>query len=85
MSTFSQFGGGAIKSMQRGVITLSGGAGTATVTSVDTAKSVLHHLGLSSAASGSGNATLVLTDATTITAAFGATSGTVSWQLVEFY
>lgn len=47
MSTLSQFsGGGRIKSIQRGVINLSTSSGTATITAVDTTKSILYNLGV---------------------------------------
>ena len=47
MSTLSQFtGGGQIKSIQSGVINLGASSGgTATITAVDTTKSILYHLG----------------------------------------
>ena len=94
MSTLTQFSGAGIKSIQRGIITINtGSSATATVTSVNTAKSLLTHLGQSgyySAGStdGLGNVRISLTNATTITAAAGATpnvvSYTVSYELVEY-
>lgn len=91
MSTLSQFGGGGIKSIQRGVISITGAASaTATVTSVNTAKTELRFLGTSY---GSGTmspdqalAYLSLTNSTTITATRSGTSATavnVAWELVE--
>lgn len=80
-----------IKSIQRGLITLSGVAtNTATVTSVDTNKSILWDLG--TLASGGlttfedTNIYLELTNATTITATRAGTAGApiVSYQLVEY-
>lgn len=87
MSTFSQFagGGGGIKSIQRGTITAGS---TATITSVNTAKSELRWLG-QSGISGISTGTLAasffrieLTSATTITASSG--TGTISWELTEW-
>lgn len=84
---------GAIKSIQRGVITISGATGaTATVTAVDTTKAQLRQLG-SSITAGSGSdardyASLVLTNSTTITATranAGTTATAVSWELVEVF
>lgn len=78
-------GGSPIKSIQRGVITISGGVGSATLSpAVDTTKSVLSHLGASLTA-GIGSGTLVLTNSTTIDAAMSGSTGTVAWQLVEHY
>jgi hypothetical protein len=82
MSTLSQFsGGGRIKSIQRGVISLSTTSGTATITAVDTTKSILYNLGVvdngayrDSAGTGSGSVLqigLQLTNSTTITASVG--------------
>lgn len=76
-------GGSPIKSIQRGIITIAVGTATATITAVDTTKSVLSYLGTKLTA-GSDTATLVLTDSTTITATMTGT-GQVSWQLVEHY
>ncbi len=84
----------AIKSIQRGTISiLTGGTtGTATITSVTTGKSWLRRLGYTRNASGSSeqriSSRLELTNATTITATRGAdTSGTtlVSWEITEYY
>lgn len=87
MSLFSElFGvGSGVKSIQRGTIT----AGTtATITSVNTAKSELRHLGQSgmNATSATSLANsffrIELTNATTITASGG--TGTISWELTEW-
>ena len=92
MSMLSQFAGGSIKSIQRGVITMSSGSSaTATVSSVDTAKSILHFLGNTTSSSGGSeglHARLTLTNATTITATRGLSvsdTTAVSWQLVEYF
>ncbi len=90
MSVITQFGGGGVKSIQRGVITISGGtSATATISAVVTAKTELRFLG------GSGNDSvsqyaiiprIALTNTTTITAtAELTTTATVSWELTEFY
>lgn len=82
---------GSIKGIQRGVISIAGaaGSGTATITSVNTSKTQLRLLGTSNA---SGNppdvsAHVVLTNATTVTAQRGGTTGglSVSWELTEMY
>lgn len=67
-------GGGAIKSIQRG----TAGAGTVTITAVNTSKAVVANLGNSN-----GDSSLVLTDSTTLTVS--ATGGATSWQVVEYY
>lgn len=80
--------GSSRKSVQRGVISLATVAsGTATITSVDTSKSDLRLLGYSNTNQPAENADIVLTNATTITATRGTTSGTsrVSWELTEYY
>lgn len=78
--------GGAFKPMQRGVISLTSGTGTATITAVDTTKARLRHLGLSAGSSTVyGNGTLVLTNSTTITATITTGSGAISWELEELY
>jgi hypothetical protein len=51
MSTLSQFSGGRIKSIQRGVITMPAGGGnlpsvSVIITAVDTQKSILYNLGV---------------------------------------
>ena len=102
MSTLSQFfdrSSGEIKSIQRGVITISANPTvTATISSVDTSKSILYLLGYSTATDNTLQdkginrmAYLTLTDSTTITAS-GAVQPInyygvlyVSWQLVEYY
>jgi hypothetical protein len=90
MSTSSQFTGGAIKSIQRGKITLTGvTSNTATITAVDTSKTELRMLG--STYNGVTLADVLtmieLTNSTTITATRAASGSTavVSWELTEFY
>ena len=92
MSTLAQFAGSGIKSVQRGTITINAGAAsnTATVTAVDTAKSVLSLLGWTASAnvSTSGPGRLALTNATTITATRSgspADTAVYSYELVEYY
>lgn len=89
MSNATQFLPGQIKSIQRGTIAISSGtSNTATVTSVDTSKSILMHLGQSSTQTGIDNVStaLALTNATTITATRGGSTGTttVGYQLIEY-
>ena len=99
MSNLSQFGGGGVKSVQRGTITvnIAGSAttysNTATITAVDTSKSVLTLLGAAYPAStnyGPATARVELTNSTTVTAYAGHNSGGVGnyiigYQVVEFY
>lgn len=91
MSVFTQFAPNSIKSIQRGVVSISGGNGsnTATITSVDTTKSLISFLG-SSGSSGSasdGQGRVELTDATTVTANRTGTNNSASfgYQVVEYY
>lgn len=92
MSTTSQFfsGGTTIKSIQRGTITATSAGATATISSVNTAKTELRFLGGSGT---DGGVTLcvvpriVLTNSTTITAIHPTLSGSgavVSWELTEW-
>lgn len=85
-----------IKSLQRGTITIAAGANntqTATITSVDTAKSLLWHLGVETSGGAGGDPSavrLTLTNATTITATrAGADTNTpasvVAYQVAEYY
>lgn len=80
----------AIKSIQRGTVSASSGAGTAvTITAVNTAKTELRQLGGGSM-NGAGQPVfgrISLTNSTTITAiASDATaSPPTSWELTEFY
>ena len=79
---------GSLKSIQRGVISMvSLHSDTATITAVDTSKTELRLLGVSNTTVPADLARVVLTDATTIAANRGSTSGTseVSWELTEFY
>jgi hypothetical protein len=87
MSTLSQFSSGAVKSIQRGTLSISSSTtGTATISSVNTSKTELRYLGISSGSAGSDVTRIVLTNATTITATCGSSiTGTVSWELTEFF
>ena len=91
MSSLTQFSMGGIKSIQRGVITISSGSttNTATITSVDTTKTELRVLGSNS---NTNDVTYlgyaVLPNATTITATRQAAptfTTAVSWELTERY
>lgn len=96
-SNYQPFGARAIKSIQRGVIILGAGVttATATITSVNTGKAQLRHLGGTSSDEDGLRAAmvrLVLTNATTVTAvrdsavnAAGVVTATVSWELTEDY
>ena len=92
MSTTSQFfsGGASIKSIQRGTITATTSGATATISSVNTAKTELRFLGGSGLHTDvNGNAAavprIILTNSTTITATVAYASAIVSWELTEFY
>ncbi len=91
--------GSAIKSIQRGTISLSTSqlSNTASISSVTTSKSELRNLGVScaptwenvqSGAHGAGNVRITLTSGTTITATrdvHGSTAATVSYEVIEHY
>lgn len=85
-----QVTGRAIKSVQRGVIVLSGASDIATITAVNTAKTELRYLGMQTnivADMTTSLMQLVLTNSTTITATRQSTGGSpqVSWELTEYY
>ena len=81
---------GAIAGIDRGTITLPGTTtGTATVTAVNTGRSILHHLGQVAGVGGDAvdkyMGHLALTNTTTITyTVTTASNATVSYQLVEY-
>lgn len=93
MSVFTQFAAGNIKSIQRGVSgsVNAGSTEAITITSVDTAKSILMNLGVRVTNSGSpeygGQGYFTLTNSTTITFTNGAAGQPCagSWQIVEYY
>lgn len=93
MSNLTQFGSGAIKSIQRGTITIPANStsATATITSVVTTKTELRFLGVTSQSTGidTALARITLTNSTTITATRNTVSTTnntiVSWELTEYY
>ena len=94
-TNWKPFGGRAIKSVQRGILTIasSSATGTATITSVDTNKSVLRFLsyttGWSANVEGLRIPRIILTNSTTVTGtrAFAVTDETlnISWDLTEYY
>lgn len=94
MSTLSQFvGSSGIKSIQRGTISITGGAlnqtATATISSVSTAKSVLNFLGVTSTDDSVRSISrIVLTNSDTVTATrnLGSTFNPtiVSYEVIEF-
>lgn len=89
-----EFTASAVSSVQYGEITVTapGTSGTATITSVDTARSVVATLGHStdsaeSSLGGEGAISVVLTNATTVTATKGGGgtySATVAFMVIEF-
>jgi len=90
---FSQFAGGNVQSIQRGTIAVvSATSNTATINSVDTAKSIVFFGGQTSndtdTFQGVFNARAELTNATTVTAFLGASNDTdtvtVPYQVLEF-
>lgn len=89
-TNYRPFGGRAIKSIQRGVTGLLTGTTTVTISSVDTAKTILWGApGLGAQAGTAVMPGITLTNSTTITINFsgGAISGNnfTSWQVVEYY
>lgn len=76
-------GGRAIKSIQRGVVSVSGStSATATIAAVNSAKALLEFVGSSTQATGS----LSITNATTVRVDFAAnTTANVSFQVTEYY
>lgn len=77
-------GGRAIKSTQRGSIS---GAGTSTISAVNTAKTQLRWHGGAATATGAfaDVPRLALTSSTTITSTGGGNSASVNWELTEWY
>lgn len=87
--TAVEFTSNVVESVQYGTISLTGtSANTATITAVDTSRSIVIWLGSSGddAAGRTGNAFLVLTNGTTVTGQSGDSSGTniVSFCVVQF-
>ena len=92
MSVLTQFIGGGIKSVQRGVTGSVVVSGTETITfnAVDTSKSVLINLGVATTNTGTfytAQGYLELTNSTTITYTNGGGSNSCkcAWQIVEYY
>lgn len=89
MSLLSQFVPGGIKSIQRGVITLTSATATATISAVDTSKSFISFLGFTtnSDSLSRGTVRLSLASATSVTAikTSAPDNATVSYEVVEFY
>lgn len=91
-TNYAEFGGRSIKSIQRGTIALgvSDTSKAATITAVNTGKSVLQHLG-STTNNDVNNGDFVaieLTSSTAITASRNASlasSASVNWQLIEWF
>lgn len=91
MSSLTDFVGGGIKSIQRGTISIGSlaSSATATITAVNTSKTMLNFLGCYTSTSSDSIylPLLTLTNSTTVTASKGATgvSATVSYEVIEFY
>lgn len=92
MSVLTQFVGGGIKSIQRGVTgsVVVSGTETITINSVDTSKSVLINLGVTTTNTGTfytAQGYFELTNSTTITFYNGGGSNSCkgAWQIVEYY
>lgn len=97
MSALSQFAGGGIKSIQRGVISGASpfnGTTSTLGTAVDTSKSIITFLGantvVSSGTGGVSDGRIVLTNGTTVTGyasttATGTYTLSIGYQVVEYY
>ena len=92
MSVLTQFVGGGIKSIQRGVTgyVVVSGTEAITINSVDTSKSVLINLGVATTNTGTfytAQGYFELTNSTTITFYNGGGSNSCkgAWQIVEYY
>lgn len=73
-----------IKSIQRGTITTAAGTGTATITSVNTAKAWVYLLGFTTAVNATGLARVTLTNGTTVTGDYsGGAVATIGYCVVE--
>lgn len=85
-------GGTSIESIQYGTVAVSGTSNTATITAVDTTRTVLLHLGASYDISASdlraANTRIALTNATTVTGVKGTTgdggTATISFAVIQF-
>jgi hypothetical protein len=73
---------GAIKSIQRGTT-----SSTVTISAVNVSKSRLTHTGAASISNNPANASLILTNSTTLTFNAGSLGSipVVAWELTEFY
>jgi len=93
MSVASQFGGSGIKSIQRGTILVLVSTATATITAVNTAKTILNYCGCSSGWSTTyavaNMARIQLTSSTEITATRMPGSSSpdpvVSYEVIEYF
>lgn len=88
--SISSISGAGVKSIQQGYIVISGGgptSNTATITAVNTAKSICFFGGATTPEGVGGGARVTLTDATTVTATkLGTNYGAhVGYTVVEFY
>jgi len=94
MSTLSQFAAGGIKSIQRGTISsvVLSSSTTATITAVNTTKTILNYCGCSTGSSGSISdvVRIALTSSTTITltpraAIAWSVPPVVSYEVIEYF
>jgi hypothetical protein len=89
-STYLSSGGTAIKSVQRGTISSTASSATATITSVDVARSVVKLMDVTPGQNGNYcSARVELTNATTVTMynAYGvalSSAASATWELVEY-
>lgn len=73
---------GSIKSIQRGTT-----SSNVTISAVNVAKSRLTHTGAASSTNNAGNASLILSNSTTLTFSAGSLAAipVLAWELTEFY
>lgn len=87
MSSLLSLMGAGVKSIQRGSIAIpGGGTGTATITAVDTSKSVILPAGSTHSTTGiPGDGTLDFASSTSITSTWIGPGGVVRFTVVEYY
>ena len=82
-------GGGGVKSVQRGKVSIPTSANfvTVTITAVDTTKTMCNFLGVSCVADVNALTRMSLTNSTTLTftrSNSSGASGTISWEVMEY-
>lgn len=86
MSSLLALMGTGVKSIQHGAIAITSGSGTATITAVDTSKSVIIPAGSYHSLSNlSGGGALEFASSTSITATWAGTGGVVRYTVVEYF